>query len=203
MDTLIQGMEWFHKGGPVMYLLLACSLLVLTIVVERFLYFRSAAAKSGDLLVHVESVLAARDWNKFSALCSRNDSVISTFLLHGGEWLQRGDACRESMLESEAAFLVNKLKENLNHLETIVTLSPLVGLLGTVIGMINSFSVMNLKNGQPLAITGGVGEALIATATGLCVAIIAMVAHSYFNHRVNAVISEMEEASLLLLQQGR
>ena len=92
-----------------------------------------------------------------------------------------------------------KMREYFNYLSAIVTLSPLLGLLGTVIGMINSFSVLNVKAGQPLAITGGVGEALVATATGLCVAILAMVIHTYYSHRLDNVVTDMEELSNMLL----
>ena len=68
-----------------------------------------------------------------------------------------------------------------------------MGLLGTVTGMINSFSVLSVSQGQPFAITGGVGEALIATATGLCVAIIALIIHTYLKQRQDILIGEMEE----------
>ena len=91
------------------------------------------------------------------------------------------------------------MREYLNYLSALVTLSPLLGLLGTIIGMINSFSVLNVKAGQPLAITGGVGEALVATATGLSVAILAMVVHTYYAHRLDSVVTDMEELANMLL----
>ena len=81
-------------------------------------------------------------------------------------------------------------------------MSPLLGLLGTIVGMINSFSIFNLQSGQPMAITGGIGEALIATATGLCVAIIALAAHSYFAQRLDSVITSMEQCFSALLEAG-
>ncbi|MPN49598.1 hypothetical protein SDC9_197220 [bioreactor metagenome] len=91
----------------------------------------------------------------------------------------------------------------------MVTLAPLLGLLGTVIGMINSFSVFSVQSGQPLAITGGVGEALVATATGLSVATIALVLHSFFSRRANHLITELEQTAglvvgyLLIKKTGR
>ena len=84
----------------------------------------------------------------------------------------------------------------------LVTLSPILGLLGTVIGMIQSFSVLNLQNGQPMAITGGVGEALIATATGLTVATAALVLHNIFSHKVNNMITNMEQMMVLVLHHA-
>lgn len=74
------------------------------------------------------------------------------------------------------------------------------GLLGTIIGMIGSFSIFNLQEGQPMAITGGIGEALIATASGLCVAILALCAHSYFAQRLDTSITNMEQCFSALLE---
>ena len=71
-------------------------------------------------------------------------------------------------------------------------MAPLLGLLGTISGMISTFSVFNLEAGDPSAITGGVGEALIATAMGLCVAIIALTVHAYFSQRIENIVTDME-----------
>jgi biopolymer transport protein ExbB len=105
---------------------------------------------------------------------------------------QRGSQV-ENALESSAMLTAARLRERLDDLSTIVTLAPLLGLLGTVVGMIQSFSVLNMQAGQPLAITGGVGEALIATATGLSVATLALILHSYFSRRVNSLITDIEQ----------
>ena len=78
-------------------------------------------------------------------------------------------------------------------------MSPLLGLLGTIVGMIGAFSIFNLQAGAPIAITGGIGEALIATAAGLCVAIISLCIHSYFNHRLDIIITNMEQCFSALL----
>ena len=79
-------------------------------------------------------------------------------------------------------------------------MSPLLGLLGTIVGMIGAFSIFNLESGAPIAITGGIGEALIATATGLCVAILSLCAHSYFAHRMDNMITDMEQCCSALLE---
>lgn len=128
--------------------------------------------------------------------------MASHIAVKGLNCCRAGHDRMESVLEGEASLAAAKLRENLNHLDTIVTMAPLLGLLGTVVGMINSFSVLNLKNGQPLAITGGVGEALVATASGLCVAIFAMVVYSYFNHRFDKILTAIEEMCLLLVEHA-
>lgn len=91
------------------------------------------------------------------------------------------------------------MKSYLNYLDVIVTLSPLMGLLGTVIGMIGSFNVLSAAEGQPFAITGGVAEALVCTASGLFVAIIALIAYTYLSQQVSNFVSQMEKLGSLYL----
>jgi biopolymer transport protein ExbB len=106
----------------------------------------------------------------------------------------------EAFLETESGIFIAQLRERLNYLSVIVTMSPLLGLLGTIVGMISAFSIFNMKAGQPIAITGGIGEALIATATGLCVAIVALTVHSYYAQRLDTVITEMELSFSVLME---
>jgi biopolymer transport protein ExbB len=87
----------------------------------------------------------------------------------------------------------------LNYLSAIVTLAPLLGLLGTISGMMESFSIFSLDGNQPLAITGGIGEALIATATGLCVAVLALVVHTYYVQRLDTILTDLEQAHTIIL----
>ena len=96
-------------------------------------------------------------------------------------------------MEVQSGIALAKLRKRLYYLSVIVTMAPLLGLLGTISGMITSFSVFNLESGQPTAITGGVGEALIATAMGLCVAIIALTVHAYFSQRIENIVTDMEQ----------
>ena len=88
--------------------------------------------------------------------------------------------------------MLAKLRNRLYYLNVIVTMGPLLGLLGTISGMITSFSIFNVQSGQAVAITGGVGEALIATAFGLCVAILSLIVHAYFTQRLDRIITDME-----------
>lgn len=100
-------------------------------------------------------------------------------ILHAAE--QYGTrASQTALIESAAAHEAARLRDYMNYLSVIVTLSPLMGLLGTVIGMIGSFNVLSVSSGQPFAVTGGVAEALVCTATGLFVAILALIIHTYF-----------------------
>ena len=96
-----------------------------------------------------------------------------------------------------------ELRAHLNYLSMIVTLSPLLGLLGTIAGMISSFQIFNLQAGQPMAITGGIGEALIATAAGLCVAIFALIVHTVFAQKMDDILTAIEKADAIISSEGR
>lgn len=199
MEFLSQGAALFHKGGLVMYPLLACSILVIAIFIERWKVYQ-AAETNGEFFVIFERMMASGQWTEATALCKQTAGITSTILLKVLEQpnLQYGHI--PTTLEGAAALAAARLKDRLSYLETIVTLAPLLGLLGTVIGMISSFSVMAIKTGQPQAITGGVGEALVATAAGLCVAVMALIAHSYYSQRLDRIITGMETAFTCLLE---
>ena len=96
-------------------------------------------------------------------------------------------------MEMKGNIVMSRLREKLSYLSVITTLAPLLGLLGTIVGMITTFSIFNIQAGQPMAITGGIGEALIATASGLCVAILSLCVHSYLSHKMNNIITNMEQ----------
>jgi biopolymer transport protein ExbB len=199
MEFLSQMIAIFHKGGPVMYLLVVCSIGVLTIAIERFVYYRSADNDAEAFLAVVKPKLDREDWSGAIGDCQSAKGVLGAVLAKGLHRRNRERCSIETTLDGAASYEVAKLREHLNYLDTMVTLSPLLGLLGTVIGMIQSFSIMNVKSGQPMAITGGVGEALVATATGLCVAVLALVVHSYFNHRLDKIITDLEQGCAYLL----
>jgi biopolymer transport protein ExbB len=109
-------------------------------------------------------------------------------------------------MEAAAQAQIPVLKSRLGALDTIITLAPLLGLLGTVVGMIGSFDIMSeVGIGQPHAVTGGVAEALIATATGLLIAILTLIPYNYFSARMEKEMDAMEHfsSSLELLLQER
>lgn len=191
MEFLSQCFTLFHKGGPVMYLMLLCSFLVVTITVERFIYYRNATTDTSAFIRKLQPLIERQRIGEAIQLCEQLPKAVSQVALQGLLAYQRGSQI-ENALESAATLTTAKLRQYLNYLSAIVTLSPLLGLLGTVVGMITTFSVLNMKAGQPMAITGGVGEALIATATGLTVAVLSFVVHVYFSHRVDSLITDME-----------
>lgn len=124
--------------------------------------------------------------------------MLAAVALKGLLALRRGSQM-ENALESAALLAAAKLRTRLDDLSMFVTLSPLLGLLGTVIGMIQSFSVLDVQGGKPMAITGGVGEALVATAAGLIVATLALILHNVFSRKVNNLITDIEQIAALVV----
>lgn len=185
--------EIFVKGGLVMYPLLICSILVVGIGIERMMYFRKMNT-SKEFFAELETSLEKGDLDRAKTLCQNAQGAVPA-MLAGGLSLTTDKDKLEQLFEAGAMTIASRLRYRVNLLDVIVTLSPLLGLLGTVIGMIQSFSVFNLKSGEPMAITGGIGEALIATATGLCVAIFALVIYSLLNHKIDKLIDQMETAA--------
>lgn len=191
MESIKEAIEYFHKGGLVMWPILLCSILVVAIAIERYLYYK--AADSGSLFTQEFCTLLGQGDTKGAIQLAATATgacaqiVATTMALPG-------DSARHcAYMESQAGLVIAGLRNRLHYLGVIVTMSPLLGLLGTIIGMIGSFSIFNLQEGQPMAITGGIGEALIATASGLCVAILALCVHSYFAQRLDTAITNMEQ----------
>jgi biopolymer transport protein ExbB len=189
----------FTKGGLVMYPLIVCSFILITIAIERGMYFRHAKTDISALMFVLDKPLKTKNWAQVRALCVDYQGIPARMLATSFNQPFEDRLQLEQALDGAATVAVSNLRYCLDFLNTIVTLSPLLGLLGTVTGMIQSFSIMTVQAGQPLAITGGVGEALVATATGLGVAILALVTHSYYSHQINCVISDMERTSNYVL----
>lgn len=191
-------MELFQKGGPVMYLLLLCSLSVAAIAIDRWLFYRRAMAGAEDLIRKIAD--AAR--SRLLSIEVEGDNVAA-FLLAAGAHAQKGGADVRLAVESAYGEAAMKLRARLNYLSMIVTLAPLLGLLGTISGMIDSFNIFSIAADQPLAITAGIGEALIATATGLCVAIFALVVHTVLASRMDAILTLADRAEAAVLSAAR
>lgn len=197
MDLLMQGVEYFHKGGFVMYILLLCSIFIITVGVERLFYF--SKADSGKNFADKFYRLMVNDKiDEAKNLANNTKGDLAALLSFAFNKMHNKNINIMLMLEVQSGISLSKFRARLYYLNVIVTMAPLLGLLGTIVGMISAFSIFNLQEGQAIAITGGVGEALIATATGLCVAIISLAIHSYFVQRIDHIVTDMEQAFSLI-----
>lgn len=179
------------KGGIVMIPLLACSLISLALTIERLIFWRKI--KSQQSVQNMLALVEAGEFDK--ALKVGRDSPHPIARVMAAGLAHRNPAPAKGM-QAAAQAQIPVLKSRLGILDTIITLAPLLGLLGTVVGMIGSFDIMSESGmGQPHAVTGGVAEALIATATGLLIAILTLIPYNYFSSRVEKEMDAMEHFS--------
>lgn len=180
----------FNSGGFVMYPLLILSLITLAIAVERFYFYRNNRKGSKTFFHGVYHAAAAKDWDVMRQLCTEFPSALSRVIANGMAH-DTSEASMKSAFEDRMSMESISFHRYLDYLSAIVTIAPLLGLLGTVTGMIQTFSVLD-NGGGAAAITGGVGEALVATASGLCVAIIAFCFYTYFDHQLDTLVTDTE-----------
>lgn len=197
MELLMQGVEYFHKGGFVMYILLLCSVFVITVGVERLFYFAKADSgrKFTEKFYHL---MINNKIDEAKNLAANTKGDLASLISFAFNKMNTTHINLSTFLEVQSGISLSKFRARLYYLNVIVTMAPLLGLLGTIVGMISAFSIFNLQEGQAIAITGGVGEALIATATGLCVAILSLAIHAYFVQRIDRIVTDMEQAFSLL-----
>ncbi len=190
--------ELFAKGGPVMYLLLISSIAVAAIGIERFRFYSYASHGNENFLSTLKDWFARRRPEEILSFCSQENSCVGLVAAAGVKAAVAGENVELALnvaYEEEAM----RLRARLNYLSMIVTLAPLLGLLGTISGMIESFNIFSIQAGQPLAITGGIGEALIATATGLCVSIFALIVHTYFAQKLDENLTKLDKTVNIVL----
>jgi len=179
------------KGGIVMIPLLACSLISLALSIERILFW--TRLKSRAVINEILALVEKGEYEQALKLGKTRRSQLARVLAAG---IAHRNPAPAKAMEAAAQGEIPVLKSRLGILDTIVTLAPLLGLLGTVVGMIGSFDVMaDVGIGQPHAVTGGVAEALIATATGLLIAILTLVSYNYFTARAEREMDQMEHFS--------
>ena len=190
--------ELFAKGGSVMYLLLISSITVAAIGIERFRFYSYASQNSENFLSALKERFKTQEAEEVLNFCNQENSCAGLVAAAGVKAAVEGDNVELALniaYDEEAM----RLRARLNYLSMIVTLAPLLGLLGTISGMIEAFNIFSIQAGQNLAITGGIGEALIATACGLCVSIFALIVHTYFAQKLDENLTALDKAVNIVL----
>ena len=192
--------ELFRAGGPLMWVILLCSLIALTIIFERLLTLRIKQVAPASLRQQIVDLVRSGKVSKERIRIVREHSPLGQVLAAGLDNLQHGpDAMREA-LEEAGKQVVHKLGRYLNTLGTIASITPLVGLLGTVIGMIKVFTAITANGvGDPTVLSGGISEALITTAAGLSVGIPCLMFYRHFRGRISELAVILEDNALALL----
>ncbi len=192
MDIFSGFINLVQRGGPVMIILIVMSIVAVAIVIERLWFFGQQHGDSKALLRDLGTKIAADDIPGAIKVCRSNKGMLPRILEFG---LQRGTKNRADITDALSIALMenlNQLERNLGIIGTIAVIAPFVGLLGTVLGIIRAFDDIALKgNSTPAVVAAGTSEALVTTAAGLLVAVIAVIFFNYFKTRIKAYNQEM------------
>jgi biopolymer transport protein ExbB len=190
--------DYMQKGGPLMWLILLCSVISIAVFSERLLYFHRAAIDLGEFLQGLSNLVRKRNLAEARVECQAT-SVPVTRVIHAA--LIRHHLPRAELREivQEAGQLeVPRLERNLGMLIAIGYICPLIGLLGTVTGLIQAFVQLSANNGYATLadVSGGIYQSLLTTAAGLVVTIPTILAYCYLSARLNALLHDMERAGI-------
>jgi biopolymer transport protein ExbB len=193
--------NYFERGGPIMWPLLALSILGVTVIFWRWWALRQATAGVPAFLKELRGKLVARDVPGAIAVCERHGGPVASIVKAGLLRFGRPKDEVEMALQDASAHELSYLERGLPVLATVAMVAPLLGFLGTVTGMINSFEALaSVGLNNPAAVAKGISEALITTAAGLAIAIPVQMAYNYFVTRVNSMVRSMESAAHVVLE---
>jgi biopolymer transport protein ExbB len=192
---------YFNKGGPMMWPLLAISILVIGMVIERIFHYYRVSINTPEFLRKIRTLLEAGKVKEAITLCENYKGPIASIMKAG--LLKTGKSREEieTAIAASGGIEMSRLERGLTGLATCSSIAPLMGFLGTVTGMIKAFEAIAAHGmNNPALVAVGISEALITTATGLMIGIPAMAFYNYFTSKVSKLVLEMEESSGLLLE---
>lgn len=201
---LFRGVDILHKGGPVMIPIILCSIFGFAIAIEKRWQLHKAKIDTDKFLADILSTIRKLKIQEAIGICDSVKSPISRILKSG---IKKYDSSKDEIkqaMEDASLYEIPKLEKNLTALATIAHISPLLGLLGTVTGLVRCFQAIQLKSSSfapvnPGDLAGGIWEALITTVAGLIVAIPIFVIYNYLVSRVNNFILDMERSATELV----
>ncbi|MDG2502194.1 MAG: MotA/TolQ/ExbB proton channel family protein [Porticoccaceae bacterium] len=183
----------FVSGGWLMWPILLCSIIVVAISIERFITLKTERIVPAGQLAQVWQQLRNKELNGERLKALRDASPLGYILAAGISNSGHGRDVMKDSIEESAGQVIHQLERFLATLGTIANATPLLGLLGTVLGMIQVFAdIMLFGTGNAAQLAGGISQALITTAAGLTVAIPAMVLHRYFERHVESLVVQLE-----------
>jgi biopolymer transport protein ExbB len=182
----------FDKGGPVMYPLLACSIIAVSVVIERTIFwFRLGLRSQPSLVDEVLELSRQGDWESIRNKTRHAKDYMIKILVSG--ILHREFSMIKAM-EAAAADEIKHMRRFMGVLDTMITVAPLLGIFGTVLGIISSFEALGSAGIEhPQEVTIGIAQALITTAAGLGIAILSVFPYNYFNSRVENAAVQIEK----------
>ncbi|MCQ2359543.1 MAG: MotA/TolQ/ExbB proton channel family protein [Phascolarctobacterium sp.] len=201
MSIFAHAVDYFMRGGPCMWPLLFCSMMALVIGFERLMYYRTSISPDKFVVDFRETMNELK--TKEALVIAENSKGTAAELAKEMLTMEKADECLgiryEAIVYGKTDRIIDAWEKRINYLEVIVGLSPMLGLLGTITGMIASFNALNDRLSNPLAVTAGIGEALITTVFGLIISIMGMCIHSYLSSMLkDATLGINEVADVLV-----
>ena len=197
--------ELILKSGWLIVPILLCSFFSVAIIVERLLFYRSVKSNTILILSKILDLVRKNKITEAIDICEKNPFYATNILKSGLSHYEEAKGVMKEAMENTSLYEMPKLEKNLNFLGTIAHVSPLLGLLGTVVGLVKCFYIIEQKAVSvgvvnPADLAGGIWEALLTTVEGLCVAIPTYIMYNYFVHKVNLITLEAERAATELLE---
>lgn len=184
----------FLKGGFIMYPILLCSIIALTVIIDRYIVLRKAKINVPAFMVRIRGLIKKRDISGAVSYCMEEKSPVANIIRKGLKKYKLGHERVKEAIENAGKQEISKLEKGLPVLASIAGIAPLLGFLGTVTGMIQAFMTIEDLQGaaNPSDLAGGIWEALVTTAFGLIVGIPALAFYNYFLGAVKKLVGDME-----------
>lgn len=191
----------FIEGGPgFMGIVLACLIFGLAIAIERIIYLNLATTNSKQLLEDIENALSNGGVESAKEVCRNTRGPVASIFLQGLERSSEGVEMVEKSVIAYGGVQMGLLERGLSWIGLFIALAPMLGFMGTVIGMIQAFDIIELKGeAKPDELAGGIKVALITTVSGLIVAIILQIFYNYIVSKIDSLVNQMEDASISLI----
>src|SRR6056297_30785 len=191
--------EFFARGGPVMWMLLIVVIFELIVIIERLIVYIKASRSAKKFFVEFKSHLVQGNVDEAVEICEATPGPVPSIMRAGLLKYQQTDGDMdevEKAIDQTSETELSFLEKGLTFLQTGFTISPMIGFLGTVVGMIHAFDAIAMAGSvEATVVASGISEALITTASGLAVAIPMSLAYNYFTSKVNSIILSIEEST--------
>ena len=191
----------FIEGGPgFMGIVLACLILGLAIAIERIIYLNFATTNTDKLISDVEGALKSGGVNAAKEVCKDTPGPVASIFFQGLDRAGEGVESAEKAVVAYGGVQMGQLEKNVSWISLFIALAPMLGFMGTVIGMIQAFDKIQAAGDmQPSLVAGGIKVALLTTVFGLIVAIILQIFYNYIVSKIDSIVNDMEDASITLI----
>jgi biopolymer transport protein ExbB len=193
--------EKFIEGGPeFMAVVLICLILGLAISIERIIYLNAATTNTNKLLAKIEEALQSGGVEAAKEVCRNRSGPVASIFYQGLERADEGIDMVEKSVVAYGGVQMGLLEKGMSWISLFISLAPMLGFMGTVIGMIGAFDAIEAQNNiSPAVVAGGIKVALLTTVFGLIVAIILQIFYNYLQSKIESIVNSMEDASISLV----